>query len=133
MRKIALPAALKEKIGAPQTLNNKYGAKRTQVGDIWFASKAEAARYSELLLLKKAGEITDLETQVPFWLHVNNLPIGKYVADFTYAHKATGEKIVEDVKGGSWKGSRTALYKWKKRHMLAEYDIDIVEISVSPK
>ena len=38
---------------------NKYGAKKTIVGDVKFDSKKEAQRWMELQLLERAGEISD--------------------------------------------------------------------------
>ena len=49
-----------------------------------FDSKKEFARYQELVLLEKAGEIHALETQVGFPLRVNEQLIGHYIADFVY-------------------------------------------------
>jgi hypothetical protein len=40
---------------------NKFNAVRTWNGGHWFASKREARRYTELLLLESAGEIKDIE------------------------------------------------------------------------
>ena len=119
---------------------HKFNAQRTEVDGISFASKAEARRYSELKLLEKAGEIESLELQPAFALKAllttgtlkgagkamaGEYPtIGKYVADFRY-FKLTAPTgwIVEDVKG-----MKTDLYKWKKKHVEAQYGIQIVEI-----
>ena len=46
--------------------NSKYGAIRTTVDGVTFASKAEARRYAELKLLEQAGEIKGLELQPKF-------------------------------------------------------------------
>ncbi len=54
---------------------SKYKAVRTEVDGIKFASKKEARRYGELLLLQRAGEISNLELQVPFLLTCNNNPL----------------------------------------------------------
>lgn len=65
---------------------------------IYFASRAEAKRFAELLLLLKMGQIRNLETQVRFKLIVNGIPIFKrgYYADFVYMKNDI--QIVEDVK-----------------------------------
>ena len=96
---------------------------------IRFASKAEAARYHELLLLARAGEIADLVLQPRFPLYVYEfgnqaepLKIGEYVADFGYIER-DGEEVTEDVKG-----VKTALYRWKAKHVRAQYGIVIREI-----
>lgn len=43
--------------------SSKYGAQRTTIDGIAFASKREASRYQELKLMQMAGEIQDLELQ----------------------------------------------------------------------
>ena len=47
---------------------SKYHAKKTTYQGQTFDSKKEATRYQELRLLQLAGEITDLQRQVPFLL-----------------------------------------------------------------
>jgi hypothetical protein len=118
---------------------SKYGAIRTTVGGITFASKKEAARYGELKLLEQAGDIEGLELQPKFPLTTQlttgtvlgagkalagKYPvIGHYVGDFQYFDLRTTERVVEDVKG-----FKTPLYRWKKRHVEAQYGIEIREI-----
>lgn len=103
-------------------LPSKYKSTRTQTSDgKWFASKREARRYEDLLLLEKAGEITDLKCQVRFRVEINGKKICTYVADFTYRFK--GHLLVEDVKG-----YRTPVYKLKRKLMLAVYGIKVEEI-----
>lgn len=83
---------------------SKYGAIKTIVNGITFDSKREAHRYNTLLLMLKAGEITDLTLQPNFELQPGFIKMGKkyrpitYSADFTYKNKM-GETITEDVKG----------------------------------
>jgi|CXWL01.1.fsa_nt_gi hypothetical protein len=81
-----------------------------------FASKREAARYSELRLLEKVGKIVGLRRQIPFDLVMKV----KYVADFVYLEPCGGEycKIVEDVKG-----YQTREFKRKKKLMLRQHNI----------
>jgi hypothetical protein len=105
---------------------HKYNATKTVVDGITFASKAEAKRYAELKLLEKAGEITHLHLQPKYILRPAGSVgyIGTYIGDFSYV--TTGSRpreIVEDVKG-----FKTPLYKWKKKHVEAQYGIKIVEI-----
>jgi hypothetical protein len=47
------------------------------------------------------------------------------VADFRYRQGPQGILVVEDVKS---KPTMTAIYRWKKRHMLAQYGIQITEV-----
>ena len=109
---------------------SKYKNRKTTVDGITFDSKKEAARFQELRLLERAGEIQDLRCQVPFELvpaqrdakgKLVERPV-KYLADFVYQNCATGERVVEDVKG-----YRTDVYKIKRRLMNHLYGIDIKE------
>lgn len=83
---------------------NKYNAKKTVVGDIKFDSKKEAARWMDLQLLERAGEISDLKRQVKVELMGQHRPLYtrtgrkmKLTADFSYIEN--GELIYEDSKG----------------------------------
>ena len=101
---------------------SKYRAQKCVVDGITFDSKKEAARYHELRLLERAGEIRNLRLQVPYVLLPKSL-YGreiKYIADFVYFEN--NEIIIEDVKG-----VRTAVYKLKKRMMAEKYGIVIRE------
>ena len=95
---------------------SKYRNRRTK----GFASKKEAQRYQELLLLVKAGKIERLQTQVPFELRVNNVLVCKYLADFCYFEN--GADVVEDAKG-----YRTPIYRLKAKLMRAVHGITIRE------
>jgi hypothetical protein len=101
----------------------KYGAIRTEVDGITFASKAEARRYAELRLLLDAGAIYDLTLQPRFDLSVNGVKIGTYVADFRYVDGETHEILVEDVKG-----VRTPVYRLKAKLVKALYGITVQEV-----
>ena len=106
--------------------NHKYGAKPTIVDGIRFASLKESRRYQELKLLEKAGVICALYVQPRYDLHGGDFetkPIGRYVGDFSYTETQTGAVVVEDVKG-----FKTPLYRWKKKHMAAQYGIEIREV-----
>ena len=103
---------------------SKYHAVRTEVSGISFASKKEASRYSELVLLERAGEISDLKLQVPFKLEISGVLICKYIADWVYTEH--GHQVVEDTKGIK-RGSAYTIFKMKKRLMLALYNIDVKE------
>ena len=107
---------------------NKYRAKKVSLEGYTFASKAEAKRYSELRLLERAKEISELQLQIPFELMAysedNGVAptVGHYVSDFVY-RDTNNKLVVEDVKG-----FRTPLYKWKKKHFEAQYGIKITEV-----
>lgn len=107
---------------------NKYHAKKVTVDGITFDSKKEARRYSELLLLERAGQITHLERQVNFELIPSQKINGKvaeravtYKADFTYYEN--GNYVVEDTKG-----IKTKDYIIKRKLMLSVFGIRIKEV-----
>jgi hypothetical protein len=100
---------------------SKYGAVRTVVDGISFASKKEAAKYAELKMLQKIGEISGLQLQPRFKFVHNGVECGTYVADFLYVTKA-GVSVTMDVKG-----FKTELYRRNKKMMKAFYGIDILE------
>ena len=110
---------------------SKYRAQPTVVHGFRFASKAEARRYTELLLLGQAGEIRNLELQPRFPLTVDGVTVATYVADFRYEEVAwngpkgidgTFRDVVEDCKG-----FKTPTYRLKKKHFEAQYGIAIRE------
>jgi len=83
---------------------NKYGAKKTVVGDIEFDSKKEAARWMDLQLLERAGEISDLKRQVKVELMGQYRPLytrtgRKMKLTFDYSYIEDGCVIYEDCKG----------------------------------
>ena len=106
---------------------SKYHAKRTTLDGIAFDSQAEAGRYAELRLLERAGRIRDLELQPAFPLYaapmVETALVGVYRADFRYVRIEDRQIVVEDVKGVD-----TALSRWKRRHVLAQYGIAVALI-----
>jgi hypothetical protein len=118
---------------------SKYHSKKVTINGITYDSRKEARRHRELLLLERAGAITDLQRQVEFELiPAQREPdtIGvrggvkkgktielavKYVADFVY--KENGKQVVEDTKG-----FKTKDYILKRKMMLYFHGIRIKEI-----
>lgn len=103
---------------------SKYGAKPTFVDGMRFDSRGEAKRWGELRLMERAGQIENLERQVPYRLEVGGELITKYVADFRYFDRAKREVVVED-----FKGVRTPEYRIKQKLMRALHRVEIVEVS----
>ena len=117
----------------------KYYSRKVTRNGITFDSVKEARRYSELLLLEKAGAITDLQRQVEFELipaqrepdrvgvrggKIKGKTIEQkcsYVADFVY--QENGNTVVEDTKG-----FRTKDYIIKRKLMLWVHGIKIREV-----
>ena len=99
-------------------IRRKFGNKPTN----GFASGREAKRAFELQLLERAGEITDLNLQVPFEVIPACPPerAAVYVADFTY--RKNGALVVEDAKG-----MKTPVYVLKRKLMRHVHGITILE------
>lgn len=100
------------------------------VDGITFDSKREAKRYTELKLMRRAGEISDLTLQPSFELiPKQRRSDGKaeircvYKADFAYTDTKTGERVIEDVKG-----VKTRDYIIKRKLMLQIYGISVKEV-----
>ena len=109
---------------ATEKPRSKYGAKRTTLHGITFASKREAMRYGELLLRSRAGDIRGLKLQPRFALIVNGQDCGTYVADFSY-YDIFGHRIVEDVKSPP---TRLPLYRLKIKLVHALFGVTVIEV-----
>jgi hypothetical protein len=121
---------------------SKYHSKKVNINGNAFDSRKEAKRYQELLLLQRAGAISELQTQVEFELIPaqrepdtvgvrGGIKKGKvieqkcsYIADFVY--KENGKLVVEDVKGYK-KGTAYNLFSIKRKLMLLNFGIRIKE------
>lgn len=124
-------------------MRNKYHARKCVLNGIEFDSRKEAQRYSELILLQRAKEITNLQRQVKFVLipaqyevyerygkNGKELKPGKrliekecsYVADFVYVDK-DGKLVVDDAKG-----MKTKDYIIKRKLMLFIHGIRVKEV-----
>lgn len=102
---------------------SKYKNIRTTINNITFHSKKEARRYEELLMMREAKFIIDLELQPSFKIKINNTFICTYRADFAYFDLKKGQIIYEDVKG-----FKTQVYKLKKKLTEAQFNITIHEL-----
>lgn len=94
---------------------SKYRNIKTTIDGITFDSRKESRYYQELLLLKKCGQVKDIELQPKFVL-VPSYKIGNkvirgisYIADFLVKYPNGNEEII-DVKG-----RKTEVYKIKKK------------------
>ena len=119
----------------------KYKNQKVTYMGIEFDSQLEANRYGELVLMQRAGEITDLCRQVEYELIPSQrepdtvgprggIKKGKvieravcYVADFVYKDKH-GNTVVEDTKG-----VKTPDYTIKRKLMLWVHKIRIKEVT----
>lgn len=112
----------------PASGKNKYRAKPVRDGDgKYHASTKEYNYYQQLLLRKKAGEISEIKTQVSFRLELNGIFITSYRADFVISFP-DGHIEVHDVKGVTKNSMVYATFRLKKALMLAIFNIKIIEI-----
>ena len=106
---------------------SKYNSRKTTIDGIEFDSQKEGRRYSELMLLERAGEISELILQPEYILQEGFRKNGKtyrpikYIADFQYIEN--GKMIVEDCKG-----VKTEVYRIKKKLFERRYDLTIREV-----
>lgn len=109
-------------------MKSKYHSRKITRDGMTFDSMKEYRRYCELLLLERAGAITDLQRQVKFELIPAQRIDGKvveracqYIADFVYLEN--GKKVVEDTKG-----VKTKDYIIKRKLMLYIHGIQVKEV-----
>ena len=102
----------------------KYNNTKIRVDGRLFDSKAEAARWQELQLLERAGEITELERQVEYELipKQKGERAVKYIADFRYVDNE-GKTVVEDTKG-----VKTPVWIIKRKLMRRVHGIRVREV-----
>ena len=111
---------------------SKYNNRKVELDGFTFDSQKEARRYSELKLLSRVGEISDLELQKAFVLaesvkfanEPRAKPAVRYIADFAYTEN--GVMVVEDVKSVATKS--LPVYRLKKHLMKSIHGIEIKEI-----
>ncbi len=101
---------------------SKYNAKKVVIDDIKFDSKAEAAYYQQLKLLKMTGEVVSFNLQPEFVLQESFRKNGKlyraikYKADFLVLYKDGHEELI-DVKGMLTKEFRIKQKLFELRYM----------------
>ena len=112
---------------------SKYNNVKTIIDGITFDSKKEAAYYNTLKLLKRAGEVTqiDLQPEFPYNIYCTVPGVNdgsrvfakqyKYIADFRVTYKDGRVEII-DVKG-----VKTSIYRQKKKIVEAIYNVKIIE------
>lgn len=111
-------------------LASKYHNRKTK----GFDSAKEWRRNQELETLQRAGEISELNRQVPFVLMPSYTIVDettrqgfrtvreiRYIADFTYRLK-NGKRIIEDVKG-----MQTQIFKLKRKLLERKIALGVIE------
>lgn len=112
----------------------KYNNKKVVVNGITYDSKKEYQRHCDLMLMERAGLISNLQRQVKYELIPTQRIDGKvverpisYIADFVY-HK-DGGLVCEDVKGYRDPSSAGyAKFVLKRKMMLWIHGIRITEV-----
>ena len=112
----------------------KYKNTKVVVNGVEYDSKKEYARHCDLMLMERAGLISNLQRQVKYELIPTQRIDGKvverpvhYIADFVYTKD--GGLVVEDVK--DYRNPASAGYAkfvLKRKMMLHTYGIRITEI-----
>lgn len=101
---------------------SKYNAKKVVIDNIKFDSKAEAAYYQQLKLLKMSGEVVSFDLQPEFILQDSFVKNGKkyhaikYRADFLVRYKDGHEELI-DIKGMLTKEFRIKQKLFELRYM----------------
>ena len=94
---------------------SKYGSRKTVVDGVTFDSAGEAARWSQLVLLQRAGTIRGLgEPHPSFPIVINGTKVCRVEMDFAYSEN--GQSVVED-----FKGTDTTVSRLKRRLLAAAY------------
>ena len=110
-------------------IRNKYHNRKTK----GFDSAKEWRRNQELEIMQRAGEISELNRQVPFILMPSYTITDettkqgfrtvreiRYIADFTYIKN--GKRIIEDVKG-----MQTEVFKIKRKLLERKIALGVIE------
>lgn len=107
---------------APQKKTPRYLNQKCEMDDYTFDSKSEWSRYMTLKAMQEGQLIAGLRVHPEYALNApNGALVGKYIADFDY--QQDGRLIVEDCK--SPRTAELGLFRWKFRHMWAQYGIEI--------
>ena len=96
------------------------------VDGIVFDSAKEARRYAELRLLERAGEITNLETQVPCNVNINHGHFCRFTFDFKYVDFRAGRTVYEEVKSSGT--AKDAAYRLRRKAAELYCGIEITEV-----
>lgn len=100
-----------------QKRGNKYGARKTAIGNLVFDSRAEANRYLALRALEEAGQISGLLLQVRIVIIPSFVYLGEkvheisYTADFVYLEG--GKTVIEDCKSIATAKTQAFRLRWR--------------------
>ena len=108
---------------------SKYRNVKTAVAGVAFDSRREAARWKELQMLERAGQICELRRQVAFELvpgvkfagAARARPALRYFADFVYTER--DKQVIEDIKSPAT--ADLPAFKLKRHLMLALLGLEV--------
>lgn len=112
----------------------EYMAKVPKCGDpkcagrvICLASRAEAKRFGQLLVMQRYGDIVELYVHPRFPCRVEGQLVCTYIADFRYVDRADNA-VVEDVKGNKDRTDSASALRRKLAEAIHHMTVKIVEV-----
>ena len=113
---------------------SKYKNRKVTHDGMTFDSKKECERYKVLKAWQEQRLIGGLTCQESFVLaegvkiagEHRKRPSVRYVADFVYLDRRTGEQVVEDVKSSFT--AKDKVFRLKKHLMKVVHNIDVAEV-----
>ena len=115
-------AMLKRLVPSKGRPRGKFGAVKTEIHGILFASRAEARYYCHLKLAEDRGEISQLTCHPKYTIKVGNHKICEFSPDFSFVDSA-GRFRVQDVKGGD--ATITQTFRLKAKLLFATQGITV--------
>lgn len=100
-------------------------AERTGHDGRVYDSKSEMGRWYDLVMLEKAGVITDLQYHPEFKVSIKGDHFCTYTADAAYTDVKTGDWIVEDTKNKE--NRKDTAYKLRRKAAELFYGITVRE------
>lgn len=106
---------------APRKKRNKFNARKMTVDGFTYDSEREAEVVEGYRQLERAGHIYELERHKKYMLQSpNGTVIGHYEADAAFYDAKLKRYRIIDVKGKD-----TSLSLWKRKHVRAQYGIEV--------
>lgn len=123
-RSVPTPKPAGAEVAGEQRARRRFLNEPVEFDGHKFDSRSELNRYVTLKGMAESGLIRALRVHPRYPLHApNGELIGEYIADFDYHQE--GKLVIEDCK--SDRTGKQPLFQWKRRHVWAEYRIEIRE------
>lgn len=104
----------------------RWSAKSHVVDGVRFGSGEELARYRELHVLQRAGDVVRFTCHPSWEFVINGVRVGRFTADFEVVYPS-GEVVIEDVKPSNG-APPSRDYVLRKKLLLALYGIPVTEV-----